>query len=117
MSGDGLTGTIKTKTFKDGIYLIEVANRDGSLRYRKFEDENGLQHNPAGPSFESWCRCGLLDSRHFSIHGVWHNTCGPAIELWDCEGNLEIQDFWIDGQKLTEEEFLSLQPTKSALKR
>ena len=39
------------------------------------------------------------------INGKVHTPIGPAIRKWNNAGQLIMEDYWIDGNKLSKEQF------------
>jgi hypothetical protein len=116
-------GTLKEREFwADGKRHNENGpaweqwNATGRLIYCQFWVD-GQEHNEAGPAYEWWADSGRLIYREYSVHGKRHNACGPAIEWWNSRGCCTHREFWVHGEKMTEDEFLALQMTKSAAKQ
>jgi hypothetical protein len=84
---------------------------DGTLRHRR--TKFGTDHIV----YEYWYEDGQMEQRYFSNNTFLCNRHGPAYEAWDKKGQRFVCEFWIDGEQLTEEEFLALPATKSASKR
>ena len=51
------------------------------------------------------------------MNGEFHNESGPAVEKWNDKGELFLQSFYVNGAKLSEEEFIARVLTKSARKQ
>jgi len=91
----------------------ELFHNNGNL-YARTCLVNDVLHNTKGPSSELWDKKGRIVYREFCVNGVPHNVSGPAFEWWK-RGSLVRREFWVNGKKMSEEEFLALHP-KSTVK-
>ena len=85
----------------------ESFHANGKLQMRWFRVNDKL-HRTDGPACEHWDAGGRLDQRQFWVNGKLHRTGGPALELWKTYGS-PIRAFWVNGKRMTEEDFLAWQ--------
>ena len=116
MSGPNETGNVVV-SFTDELKVVERFRPDGKLWKREHFNEQGLHHNPNGPALENWWPNGQKKVELFCLIGRIHNRLGPAETLWNENGDLDFQQFFIDDELVTEEEFVARTSTKSAGKR
>jgi hypothetical protein len=89
----------------------------GTVARRDFRIDGSL-HREDGPAFEEFGLSGNLERHEYYVHGVRHNALGPAVLWWDENEQVIKCKFYLNGEKMTEEDFLARTPaTKSAEKR
>ena len=90
--------------------VVEYFHANGRPWYRQTL-VNGMPHRTDGPAREEWDSAGRRIYRAFWVNGKRHNTDGPAWEQWQwhMDGHLSFGEFWINGEKLTEEGFRAWQ--------
>jgi len=95
------------------LSVTDAHYADGSLAERTWRLGPAM-HNDNGPSYLQYYKSGQEKMRYYTRLGKFHNALGPAIvERWT-DGSVHRCVFYINGEEITEEEFLKLSSTKAA---
>lgn len=86
--------------------VTESYHPNGALKSRSVYFGPAM-HNENGPSYLAYYDTGQERTRWYTRLGNYHNESGPAIVEKNKDGAVRACHFYVDGVRLTKEEFLA----------
>jgi antitoxin component YwqK of YwqJK toxin-antitoxin module len=83
---------------------VQYWYKNGQENFRKYYI-NGYNHREDGPAVIEWFEDGQIKYKNYYRYGNIHRDDGPAFQLWFKNGQGESIKYYINGKKLSKEDF------------